>query len=39
MEGSCEHGIEPPGSIKYCEVLVVAAQLAAPQGGLSSLNK
>jgi hypothetical protein len=38
VEGSCEHGIEPSGSIKCWEV-PVAAQLAAPQEGLSSVSK
>jgi hypothetical protein len=35
VDGSCEHGVEPSGSIKC----LVAAQLAAPQEGLSSLSK
>jgi hypothetical protein len=30
VEGSCEHGNEPSGSLKF------AAQLAASEGGLSS---
>jgi hypothetical protein len=39
VEGSCEHGIEHSGSIKCWGVLEGAAQLAAPQEGLSSLSK
>jgi hypothetical protein len=39
VEGSCEHGIEPSGSIKCWEVLEGAAQMAAPQEGLSSVSK
>jgi hypothetical protein len=39
VEGSCEHGIEPSGSIKCWEVLEGATQLAAPQEGLSSVSK
>jgi hypothetical protein len=39
VEGSCEHGNEPPGSIKCWEVLGVAAQLAASQEGLSSMSE
>jgi hypothetical protein len=35
VEGSCEHGIEPSGSIKCWEG---AAQLAAPQEWLSSVS-
>jgi hypothetical protein len=38
VEGSCEHGIEPSGSIK-CLGGSWAAQLTAPQEGLSSLSK
>jgi hypothetical protein len=34
VEGPCEHGNEPSGSIKYWE----AAQLAASQEGLSSMG-
>jgi hypothetical protein len=37
VEGSCEHCNEPSGSIKCWEVLV-AAQLAAFQEGLSSMK-
>jgi hypothetical protein len=37
--GSCEHGNEPSGSIKYMEVSSVAAELAASQEGLSSMNE
>jgi hypothetical protein len=36
VEGSCEHGDEPLGSLKYWEV---AAQLAASEEGLSSVSK
>jgi hypothetical protein len=36
--GSCEHGNEPLSSIKCWEVLGLAAQLAASQGGLSSMK-
>jgi hypothetical protein len=36
MEGSCEHGDEPSGTLKCWEV---AAQLAASQAGLSSVSK
>jgi hypothetical protein len=36
MESSCEHGIEPSGSIKCYEV---AEQLVASQDGLSSVSK
>jgi hypothetical protein len=39
VEGSCEHGIEPSGSIKMLGSSSVAAQLAAPQEGLSSVSK
>jgi hypothetical protein len=35
VEGSCEHGNEPSGSIKCWEVL---EQLATPQEGLSSIE-
>jgi hypothetical protein len=38
VEGSCEHGNEPLGSIKCWEVLP-AAQLAASQEGLSSMSE
>jgi hypothetical protein len=38
MEGSCELGNEPSGSIKCWDVRV-AAQLAASQEGLSSVSK
>jgi hypothetical protein len=34
VEGTCEHGNGPSGSIKCCE----AAQLAASQEGLSSMK-
>jgi hypothetical protein len=39
VEGSCEHGNEPSGSIKRWEVLGVPAQLAASQEGLSSMSE
>jgi hypothetical protein len=35
MEGACEHGNEPSGSIKFREG---AAQLAAPHEGLSFIK-
>jgi hypothetical protein len=38
VEGSCEHGNEPSGSIIYCEILGVTAQQAASQVGLSSME-
>jgi hypothetical protein len=37
VEGSCELGNEPLGSIKCWEVLGVAAELAASQEVLSSM--
>jgi hypothetical protein len=39
VEGSCEHGIEPSGSMKCWGVPEGPAQLTAPQEGLSSVNK
>jgi hypothetical protein len=39
VESSCDHGIEPSGFIKCWEVLEAAAQLVAPQEGLSSVSK
>jgi hypothetical protein len=39
VEGSCEHGNEPSGSIKCWEVLEVAAQLVASLEGLSSISE
>jgi hypothetical protein len=39
LEDSCEHGIEPSGSIKCWEVLEWTAQLAAPEEGLSSVSE
>jgi hypothetical protein len=39
VEGSSEHGNEPSGSIKCWEALVIAAQLAASQEGLSSMSE
>jgi hypothetical protein len=38
MEGSCEHGGEPSGSLKCWLSSSVAAQLAASQEGLSSVS-
>jgi hypothetical protein len=38
VEGSCEHGNKPSVSIKYWEVLAIAAQLMASQEGLSSMK-
>jgi hypothetical protein len=37
VEGSCEHGNKPSGSIKCWEV-IEAAQMAAFQEGLSSMS-
>jgi hypothetical protein len=39
VEGSCEHGNEPSGSIKCWVISCVAAQLPACQEGLSSMNE
>jgi hypothetical protein len=39
VEGSCERGDEPTGSIKCWESSRVAAQLAASQEGLSSMSE
>jgi hypothetical protein len=39
MEGSCEYGIELSGSVETLRSSWVAAQLAAPQEGLSSVSK
>jgi hypothetical protein len=39
VEGCCEHGDEPSGSLKLLGITLMAAQLAAPQEGLSSLSK
>jgi hypothetical protein len=36
VEGSCEHGDEPSGSLKLLGIFWMAAQLAASQEGLSS---
>jgi hypothetical protein len=33
VEGSCEHGNEPAGSINCCEILELVAQLAASKEG------
>jgi hypothetical protein len=38
VEGSCEHGNEPSGSIKLLETSLVAERLAASQEGLSSME-
>jgi hypothetical protein len=39
VEGSCEHGDEPSGSLKLLVIYLMAAQLAASQEGLSSVRK
>jgi hypothetical protein len=39
VEGSCEHGDEPLGSLKLLGISRMAAQLAASQEGLSSVSK
>jgi hypothetical protein len=39
VEGSCEHGDEPSGSLKHWEVSECGAQLAVSQEGLSSVSK
>jgi hypothetical protein len=38
VEGSCEHGDEPSGSIKFCDVLEFVAQLEASHIGLSFIE-
>jgi hypothetical protein len=38
VEGSCEHGNEPAGSIKFCGNSGVAAQLATSEEGLISME-
>jgi hypothetical protein len=38
VEGSFEHGNEPPGSINLWEVLEVVPQLTASQEGPSSMK-
>jgi hypothetical protein len=38
VEGSCEHGDEPSGSLKLLASSPVAAQLAASQEGFSSIS-
>jgi hypothetical protein len=38
VEGSCQHGSEPSGSIKYLEILGVAERLAVSQEELSSME-
>jgi hypothetical protein len=39
MEGSCEHGDEPSGSVKILGSSWVAAQFAVSQEGLSPVSK
>jgi hypothetical protein len=39
VEGSCKHGNDPSGSTKMLGSSFVAAQLAASQEGLSSMNE
>jgi hypothetical protein len=39
MQGSCEHGDEPSGSLKMLGISWVAEQLAASQEELSSVSK
>jgi hypothetical protein len=39
VEGSCEHGDEPSGSIKLLGISSMTAQLAASQEELSSVSK
>jgi hypothetical protein len=39
VEGSCEHGDEPLGSLKLLGISWVAAQLAVSREGLSSVHK
>jgi hypothetical protein len=39
VEGSCERGNKPSGSIKCWDVLVVAAQSVTSQEGLSSMSE
>jgi hypothetical protein len=39
VEGFCEHGDEPSGSLKLLGISWMAAQLAASQEGLSSVSK
>jgi hypothetical protein len=38
VEGSCEHGDEPSGSLKLLGIFEMAAQLAAPQEWLSPVR-
>jgi hypothetical protein len=38
VEGPCEHGNEPSGSITFWGNFLAAAQLAASQEGLSSIE-
>jgi hypothetical protein len=39
VEGSCEHGDEPSGSLKLLGISWIAAQYAAFQEGFSSKSK
>jgi hypothetical protein len=39
VEGSCEHGDVPPGSLKLLGISGMAAELAASQGGFRSVRK
>jgi hypothetical protein len=39
VEGSCEHGDEPSGSLKLLRIVYMDAQLAASQEVLSSVSK
>jgi hypothetical protein len=39
VEGSCEHGDEPSGSLKLLGISWMAAHLAASQEELSSVSK
>jgi hypothetical protein len=39
VEGSCEHGDEPSGSLKFLAISSMAAQLAASQEEFSSVSK
>jgi hypothetical protein len=39
VEGCCDHGDEPSGSLKLLGISQMAAQLAASQEGLSSVSK
>jgi hypothetical protein len=39
VEGSCEHGDEPSGSLKLLGISWMAAHLAASLEGLTSVHK